>query len=218
MPADSRCEKIWNCVWIYVWNCGCKSVQKCRWKTFRQLNRAFNLAGMFLGVFRFTFHLELKTFWGNFVLQRCQARQARSTLASHFAVPRGTNVARMNAIAWFESRHNRRKVYEDYLLCFGDRYNQQRMLVIQIATITLASIRENQTCTKSWSPLCVAFTPFSPGGIGPFPVAENPLFRWEVLLFLQDAHLSCGAVVRGSPDLVDTVFAYRPQSGSETPP
>ena len=36
--------------------------------------------------------------------------------------------------------------------------------------------RENQTCTKSRSPFCVAFAPFSPRGIGPFPVLENSPF------------------------------------------
>ena len=55
MPADSRCE-VWSCVWTIV---GAELWKfKCRWKTFRQLNRAENVSGTFRGVFRtvrFTF-------------------------------------------------------------------------------------------------------------------------------------------------------------------
>ena len=43
-----------------------------------------------------------------------------STLASHSAVPRGTNVTRMNTNrARFESQRKARRVYEHHFLCFG---------------------------------------------------------------------------------------------------
>ena len=43
-----------------------------------------------------------------------------------------------------------------------------------------------QTCTELWLPFCVAFAPFSRRGMCPCPVLQNPLFLWEVLLFLQN--------------------------------
>ena len=46
---------------------------------------------------------------------------------------------------------------------------------------------ENQTCTKLWLPFRVALlAPFSRRGICLFPVPENALFQWEVILFLQN--------------------------------
>ena len=67
-------------------------------------------------------------------------QRTRSTLASHSAVPRGTNVKRMNANRTrFESQRNERRVCEDSFLCFRGRYDRQRTLAIRIAAITLAS-------------------------------------------------------------------------------
>ena len=39
----------------------------------------------------------------------------------------------------FESRHNKRRAYEDQFLCFRGRYDRQRTLAIRAAAITLAS-------------------------------------------------------------------------------
>ena len=72
--------------------------------------------------------------------QNCQSpiasvQRTRSTLASHSAVPRGTNVKRARS----ESQHSERRVYEDSFLCFGGRYDRQRTLAIRTAAITFAS-------------------------------------------------------------------------------
>ena len=43
-------------------------------------------------------------------------------------------------------------------------------------------VRENQLCTKSWSPFCVAFAPLFPKGNWPFSGTGKPPLLWEVLL------------------------------------
>ena len=62
-------------------------------------------------------------------------QRPRSTLASHSAVPRGTNATRMNANRTIRIS----KAYEDKFLCLRGTHDRQRTLVIRIAAITLTS-------------------------------------------------------------------------------
>ena len=52
---------------------------------------------------------------------------------------------------------------------------------------TWQSFRENQTCTKSWSPFWAAFAPLCPRGVDPLVFrCWKPRFLWEVIVFLQN--------------------------------
>ena len=63
----------------------------------------------------------------------------RSTLAGHSAVPRGTDVARMNANYAISNRSTRNARSMRTSFCvLGGRYDRQRTRVIRIAAITLA--------------------------------------------------------------------------------
>ena len=66
-------------------------------------------------------------------------QQTWSTLASHSAVPRGTNVKRVNANRDSNrSTTNAGSVRTNFCV-LGERYDRQRTLAIRIAGITLAS-------------------------------------------------------------------------------
>ena len=63
-----------------------------------------------------------------------------STLAGHSAVPRRTNVKRMNAKCAIQiAQPNERRVYEDQFLLFRWRHERQQTTAIRIVAITLAS-------------------------------------------------------------------------------
>ena len=72
--------------------------------------------------------------------QSLAVQRTRSTLASHSAVPRGTNVKRMNANRAIRiAAHNERgPVRTNFCASGGGRYGRQRPLAIRIAMITLA--------------------------------------------------------------------------------
>ena len=47
-------------------------------------------------------------------------------------------------------------------------------VVVALLRFPISDFRENQTCTKLWSPFCFAFAPLSQQGIGPGLAPERP--------------------------------------------
>ena len=66
-------------------------------------------------------------------------QRTRATLASHSAVPRGTNVKQMNANYAIRIAAQQTQGLLGPISVFSRRYDRQRTLAIRIAAITLAS-------------------------------------------------------------------------------
>ena len=77
--------------------------------------------------------------WAKSPLPIASVQRTRPTLASHSAVPRGTNVKRMNANRASRIAAQRTQGLWGLISVFRGRHDRQRTLAIRIAAVTLAS-------------------------------------------------------------------------------
>ena len=95
--------------------------------------------------------------------------RAQSTLASHSAVPRGTNVKRMHANRAIRIAAQRTLGLRRLTSVFGGRYDRQRTLAIRIAAITLASDS------------VIAFARFRPSKLSSLSTFSSSCARWLIV-------------------------------------